>query len=184
MKIITADPAGTQRGVKPDFEAVYERYYFDIFRYVSKRLDNRQDAEDLTAEVFVYCYSHYDKYDPEKSSLSTWLYLVTNSRLKNHYRDKRAWVDMEEVEGFLFAEGEELERAVYLEQLRAQLANALEELPEKQRKAVILRYFKEREYSQIAKALDTTEGNVRVILSRALDKLEKQCSGLKGFLST
>jgi len=167
---------------KPPFESVYDRYYFDIFRYLSSRMNQRQDVEDLTSEVFLYCYAHYEDYDPDKSSLSTWLYLVTNSRLKNYYRDRRESVDMEDVEPFLAAEGEELEQAVYLEQLRAELAKALEDLPERQKRAVVLRYFKEWDYSKIALDLDTTEGNIRVIISRALDRMEKQCPRLKEFL--
>ena len=167
---------------KPPFDSVYDQYYFSVFRYVKNRLANPQDAEDLTAEVFLYCFSHYDDYDPEKSSLNTWLYLVASSRLKNHYRDRRDWVDMEEVEAFLFAEGQELERAVYLEQLRTALAGALDLLPDRQRKTVVLRYFKEWDYARIADELGTTEGNVRVILSRAIDQIGKKCSELKDFL--
>ena len=181
MKDSRADATPRARGEKPPFEAVYDKFYFDIFRYVNTRLNNRQDAEDLTGDIFLYCYAHYEEYDPEKSAVSTWLYLVTNSRLKNHYRDRRDWVDMEEVEAFLFAEGEELDRAVFLEQLRGELAKALALLPERQQKAVVMRFFEERDFAQIAAELDTTEGNVRVILSRALDKLEKQCAGLREF---
>lgn len=167
---------------KPPFEAVYDSCYFPVFRYVSSRVNSRQDAEDLTADAFLYAYSHYADYDPQKSAVSTWLYLIVNSRLKNHYRDRRDLVDLEEVEAFLFAEGEELGRAVWLEQLRTALGQALLQLPERQQRAVIMRYFEEKDYAQIAAALETTEGNVRVVLSRALDKLEKQSAGLKDFL--
>ena len=167
---------------KMPFEKVYERYYFEVFRYVCAHLPNRQEAEDLTSDAFVYCYTHYDNYNPEKSAVSTWLYLVVKSRLKNWYRDKKQLVDISELEGVLFSEGEELGRAVYLEQIRNKLSEALSSLPEKQRRVVILRFFHEKEYGYIASELGTTEGNVRVILSRALDRLEVLCEGIRDSL--
>ena len=162
---------------KPAFEEVYDRYYFDILRFVSRRVDNSQDAEDLTSEAFLYCYSHYDDFDPEKSSVSTWLYIVVKSRIKNYYRDRRSEADISELENLLPYESD-MDRAVYLEELRGELASALDKLSEKQRTAVLQRYFQNKEYSQIALELGTTPGNVRVIISRALDRLEELCAGL------
>ncbi len=182
MKTAALDALSPGPGGKAPFEEVYDRYYFRVLRYVSARVSNRQDAEDLVGEVFLYCYEHYADYDSEKSAVGTWLYLVANSRLKNHYRDRREWVDMEEVEAFLSAESGELERAVWLDQLRGQLSEALAQLPERQRRAVVMRFFESRDFSEIAEALDTTEGNVRVILSRSLDRLEARCGALKEFL--
>lgn len=62
-----------------------------------KLIENAHDAEDLTEEAFVYCYRRYADYDPGKSALSTWLYLVVNSRIKNYYRDRKEAVDLEEL---------------------------------------------------------------------------------------
>ena len=62
-----------------------------------------------------------------------------------------------------------------------QLADALSTLPEKQRKAVVLRYFQEWDNARIAEELGTTEGNIRVMISRALDRLEERCGNLKAF---
>ena len=66
-----------------------------------------------------------------------------------------------------------MDKAVYLEELRAKMAKALSELSEKQRHVVIMRYFQNREYAEIADALNISQGNARVILSRALDQLEQ-----------
>lgn len=157
------------------FEAFYRQYYLRIFNYINKKINSRSDAEDLTSEVFVYCYEHFNSYDPEKSSLSTWAFLVAGCRLKNYYRDKRNNTDISELENFLYEECDDLGRAVYLEQLRSHMASALKKLPEKQRRLVIMRYFEEKSFDYIAEELDISPGNARVILSRALDALEKLC---------
>lgn len=170
---------GADASKKPTFESVYEDYYQAILRYLLKHTGNMQDAEDLAAETFLYCYQNYDSYDPAKSSVPTWLYLVAGSRLKNHYRDKKEYVEITELEERLFAEESDMERAAWLEELRRMLAEKLKRLPERQQRAVVMRYFQEKDFDEIAAALDTTPGNVRVMLSRALDKLEKDISGMK-----
>lgn len=74
---------------KPSFDMLFEKYHENVFRYINKKIDNYYDAQDLTSEAFTYCYQHYGDYDPEKSAVSTWLYLIVNSRIKNYYRDKK-----------------------------------------------------------------------------------------------
>ena len=163
---------------KPPFEEVYNSQYFNVFRYVRKRVSDQQDAEDLVSDVFLYCYSNYDTYDPEKSGLSTWLYLVVNSRLKNYYRDHKIHADISELENTLFSEGNEMEKAVYLEELRHIMPQKISQLPEKQQTVVNMRYFQKCTFAEIAEYLNTSEGNVRVILSRSLTRLETLCADL------
>ena len=164
---------------KPSFELVYQEYYQPLLRYLMKKTGNLQDAEDLTAEAFLYCYQNYDQYDPARSAVSTWLYLAANSRLKNYYRDRKDHVELSELEERLFTEETDMERAAYLEELRHVLNDKLDRLPERQQKAVVLRFFYQKSFDEIAAALDTTPGNVRVILSRAMDRLEKEFSMIK-----
>ena len=73
--------------------------------------------------------------------------------------------------------GIDLERGVYLEQLHDALLAALERLPERQRRIVWLRYFENLPGEEIARQLGITPGNVRVLLSRALDRLSADKSG-------
>lgn len=174
----TADISG-RATLAPDFEVFYEENYSKVLFYLVKKMPNRDDAEDLAGEVFLYCYSHYDDFDPIKSSITTWLFLIVNSRLKNYYRDRRERVDIGEMENYLFEEADEMDKAVYLEQLREKIAACLDKLPERQREIIILRYFKEMDYAAIADRLGMTAGNVRVVLSRTLDKLEKEFTDFK-----
>ena len=163
---------------KPAFEVFYEENFNRVVQYIRKKLDNLHDAEDLASDIFLYCYSHYDDYDPAKSSLTTWLYLIVNSRIKNYYRDTKPSVDLELLEGVLQDESIDMDACIYLQQLQDGLKRAMEKLPERQRKIVTMRYFEERSGAEIAERLGMTPGNVRVQLSRALDTLEKLCGDL------
>lgn len=71
-----------------ELECIYNNHFNRVLAYFSKRLPIAMDAEDLTADTFVYALSHIDQYDPEKSPISAWIFLIASSRLKNYYRDK------------------------------------------------------------------------------------------------
>lgn len=163
---------------KPAFSDFYDANYKKVVGYINRKIGNPHDAEDMASDIFMYCYTHYDDYDPAKSSLSTWLYLIVNSRIKNHYRDAKTYVDLETIVGVLTDDSVDMDAAIYLQQLRNLLEKALEKLPERQRKIVTMRYFEEKTNSEIACELGLTQVNVRVQLSRALDTLEKLCSNL------
>lgn len=163
---------------KPAFEDFYKEYYDKVVWYIQKKLDNYQDAQDIASDVFVYCYSHYQDYDPMKSALSTWLYLIVNSRIKNHYRDSRVCEDLETVIGTIADDSIDLNAGIYLEQLRQRLEAALRQLPQRQRMIVKMAYFEGKSGEEIASILDMPPGNVRVTLSRALNTLRKHCSDL------
>ncbi len=156
---------------KPAYEDFYSANFDRVLGYVHKRISNYADAEDLTSEVFIYCYSHYDDYDPEKSSLTTWLYLIVNSRLKNYYRDHVSYVDFESVSDTMRDQSIDMDEGIYLEQLHSALMMAIKQLPERQQQIVMMRYFENRSSDEIAKKLGISPGNARVLLSRALDKL-------------
>lgn len=156
---------------KPAFDDFYRDNYERVLYYVRKKISNAEDAEDLTSEVFVYCYSHYDDYDPAKSSIITWLYLIVNSRVKNYYRDHMEYADYESVVDTLQDQSIDLDAGVYLEQLHSMLMEAIKSLPERQQKIVMMHYFQNYSSEEIAQRLGTTPGNVRVLLSRAIKKL-------------
>ena len=157
---------------KPDYEDFYRDNYGRVTYYVKNKINSEEDALDLTSEVFMYCYTHYDDYDPEKSSITTWLYLIVNSRIKNYYRDHNiTYVDYEVVSQTMQDEKIDLDEGIYLEQLHGALMKAIASLPERQQKIVMMRYFENRSSEEIAQKLNLSPVNVRVLLSRALNKL-------------
>ena len=158
----------------PPFEDFYSDNYSRVLYYVRNKIGSNEDAEDLVSEVFLYCYNHYSDYDPEKSSITTWLYLIVNSRVKNYYRDHVTYADYEVVSQTMQDERIDLDQGVYLEQLHSFLLKAISKLPERQQKIVKMKYFEDLSGEEIAEKLGITPGNVRVLLSRALNKLSTE----------
>ena len=181
MSIIIFTPPGGEKTQKKEmlFEEFYNRYYQEVYWYLLRKTSQKEIAEDIASESFLYCYEHYSSYDPSKSAISTWLYLVVNSRLKNYYRDRKETVEWSELEEFLFDDQPDLDRTVYLEELKRELASCIEQLSDIQQKVIIMRFFNHLEFEEIARELGTSSGNVRVIQSRALAKLREKC-GARG----
>lgn len=78
------------------FEAVYDRYFDPVFRFVYYRTGNREAAKDLTADIFLKVYRKFSDYDPKKGSFEVWLYTIAGNRVKDYYRKKNRfqWVPL------------------------------------------------------------------------------------------
>lgn len=158
-----------------NFDAFYGEYYNQIYWYIYKKINHTEDAQDLAGDVFCACYKNFSNYDPEKSSLSTWLYVIVNNRLKNYYRDRKISVPLDEQldEKYLQTDDDYISKAILLEDYRNILADAISALPEKYQLVVILKYFGEKQSDEISKIMNMSAVNVRVTLSRALKKINE-----------
>lgn len=154
------------------FDAFYAEYYKQVLHYLGKKMNCFEDAEDLTADIFEYCYRQFHTFDPQKASIKTWLYMIVNSRYKNYLRDHRCFEDVDDYRDFVASDDAPLEQAMEMEEERQLLANILKTLPERQRQIVILKYFEDMTSGQIAERLGMTESNVRVQLFRAMRKMQ------------
>lgn len=166
---------GADSGMKnrETFESYYQEYYSTVLKYIFKRINNFEQAEDLAMDVFAKCYDKFDEFDETKASFGTWLYVIVNNKLKNYYRDKKQFDEiderMESISGF----EDEIISAEYIKDMRNALADALETLNETQRRIVILKYFREKNASEIARIMGMTAVNVRVVLSRGISKIKE-----------
>ncbi len=154
------------------FHEFYLAYYGLIRAYLVKKTGNFQDAEDLAQEAFTYCSQKWDSYDPEKASRKTWLFLIVRSRWKNYCRSRKNNLNVDDFSNVI-PDGTDLEQALWISQVREAIADAMEKLPENQRKAVLLRYFSRWDDKRIAGALGVSDGNARIMIHRGLKKLEK-----------
>lgn len=159
---------------KLSFEEYYEMYYQQALKYTIKKISVIDIAEDLVMESFMNCYKRFNDFDPQRAKFSTWFYVVLENKIKNYYKGykNREYETLEEHLELTNRQEDELFVAVYIKELRDMLADALKELPELQRRIVILKYFGNKTSNEIALECGLTPGNVRVQLSRTLDKLK------------
>lgn len=159
-----------QAGDKAAFEQIYWRYKDRIIGIVYGIVRNREDAYELTQEVFVRIYQHIDKYQPG-TSFSTWAFRIANNLAIDKYRRKKTAAETEFDTEFQvnYTNGEGVlnppigltpERACECAELRDQIAAALDTLSEKQRAAITLCDIDGLSYKEIADVLNIQIGTV------------------------
>jgi RNA polymerase sigma-70 factor (ECF subfamily) len=162
-------------GDQAALEALMRKYYPRILNFIYRFLGNRQVAEDLTQEVFLKVYKSAFKYTP-RSQFQTWLYTIAKNTALNELRRKRGlFVSTDQT---FNSDGNELTKEIadyetapdkdlMHKEKAAMIRQAIDDLPEKQRMAVILRRFEDFSYAEIAATLKVSDKAVKSLLSRA-----------------
>ena len=154
------------------YSCFYEKYHHEVFNYLRRKCSSSEDANDLTQNVFMYCWQHYSEYDKRKASYRSWLYVIVISRWKNYCRQKKFTYNIEDFEDSLWDEKNDISRANDLEELRNAIAKQLLSLSSREREIVILHFFRKQTSKEIACLLGISESNVRQIQRRALQKMK------------
>lgn len=156
------------------FEEIYENYRDKIFKFIYYKVSDADLADDLTNDVFVAVYKNLHTYDANKSFISTWLYAISYNRLKNYYKSRKATeYSIEYMLEMNIVPHPELHDPLEQEELRLMLKNAMQKLPERNRKIILMKYYWGMTSREIGRNLNITPGNVRIILKRSLSTLNK-----------
>jgi RNA polymerase sigma-70 factor (ECF subfamily) len=162
-----------QRAIGRDAKAfgrLYDMHVDRVYRHIHYRVGNEADAEDLTQQVFFKAWQAIDRYKKMTSPFIAWLMTISHNLVVDFYRTKKdkAYLEAETLAGDSVSNPERAAE-VSLEQQR--LWRAILQLGSDEQKVVILRFMEGFEFAEIASVLKKKEGNVRVILHRALVKL-------------
>lgn len=159
-----------------EFTDIYGKYYKRIYNFCYYRLGNRHDAEDLTSIIFERMILKYHTYDNTKSPFEAWLFLLARNTVADHFRTakrKPVKIPLEKIAEYDTKEGSPDETVIERE-INDLIIQAVNELPEKERSIISLKYAAGLTSAGIGDVLGITEINVRVSLSRALKKLNKK----------
>ncbi|MFA6410064.1 MAG: RNA polymerase sigma factor [Candidatus Buchananbacteria bacterium] len=156
----------------PDaFAQVYDLYVTPIYRFIYFKVSSRQDAEDLTSEVFLKIWQYVTESEEQVENLRALLYRSARNIVIDHYRKnaKREYVRDEEILNNIEDDHQQsLLEKVDTEIEMKGIEKVLHKLKDEYREILILRYLEDLSISEIAKILDKSKGSVRVILHRAL----------------
>lgn len=163
----------------PDaFAIVYNQYVTPIYRFIYFKVSSRQDAEDLTSEVFMKIWNYISETEDEIENLRALLYRTARNLVIDHYRrNARRDVtnDMELMENIVDDKQQSLLSQVDTNIDMQSIEKVLRQMKDEYREVIVLKYLGEMSIAEIAKALDKTKGSVRVTLHRAL-KIAKELS--------
>lgn len=157
------------RGEQAGFDALYDQFASGVYRLCYGLLLNREDAEDVTQEAFVYAFKNLHRYDARKSAFKTWLYTIAISRCRNMYRRSRpGLLDLGQLLhiGLHAPEGEMPEACFAHQTAQEAVEMALRRLTPRLREAVVLRYGHGLTYREMAEVIGcpqkTAESRVRL----------------------
>ena len=150
-------------------EAIYRDYHGKVSGYIRSKISLAQDAEDIVADVFLKVYEKLDSFDESKASLSTWIYTITRNTLTDYFRTKKVFEEIPETVEDDASVEDEICSAEALETL----VNALENLDERERDIIILRFYSGKTLKEIAETMHISYAYVKVLQNKALAALKK-----------
>ncbi len=164
---------------KQAFIEAYDLYIDQIYRFVYFKVGNKEEAEDVTSMVFLKCWNYiYEGNLGDYGTLKPLLYKIARNTIIDHYRkaSNRESVSIDDVANTAVVIDEKqdpLEEAAVSIDFQHVIENKLPQLKDEYREVIILRFINELSIAEISKILNKTNGNVRVLIHRALDSLQQ-----------
>jgi RNA polymerase sigma-70 factor, ECF subfamily len=152
------------------FVEIYERYVDRIYAFVSRRTGNRAAAEDVTSQVFERALDAIGRFEWRGLPMSVWLFRIASNALADHWRERSRSADKPVPDVPDSHELEDIER-------RIGLYREVDRLPDLQRQVIRMRFVEEKSIREVAGALNRTEGAVKQLQLRALERLRKNMGG-------
>ncbi len=164
---------------------IYTQFAPAVFRFCRRAMPSREDAEDATSEVFLKVRSKLDQYDASRP-FNAWLYRVAANHCWDLLRRRRVRQDLEtgdiETMPLEHPDPGQLEQLI-AQKSREDVRKALDQLPNRTRMALTLRYYSDMSYDEIAETLGVRRAFVGVLLLRARHQLrhaiEQGAGGLR-----
>ncbi len=156
---------------REQFKTIVSENYTMVYRTCYSILLNKEDAEDLSQEVFAKAFQSFETFRKE-SKISTWLYRISiNLSLNYKDRQSKLLIAKEEYEQFTLESDDEN----ILQQRRKEiLSRVLDKLPEKQRTFFLLNKYNGLTAKEIAEIMQCSQNSVEVTIHRAVKNISKK----------
>jgi RNA polymerase sigma-70 factor (ECF subfamily) len=165
------------------FAELVERYWTRVFGVFFRQLGDREEAEDLTQDVFLRLYRSRTRYEP-RAKFATWLFHITQNVARNALRSRRrrpcvrlgAMANDEEgtfLEAMLLDRGEAPSRPLERAELAGLVRTAVSGLADRQRTALQLHQFEDHTYTEVAAEMDMSPKAAKSLLYRARNQLRE-----------
>lgn len=152
------------------FGELYERNFERVYAFIARRVRDRHEAEDVTAEVFQHALANLSKFEWRGVPFAVWLFRIAANAIADRWKklskqnpdpiaddlDQSSWPDIER---------------------RTMLFQLVDDLPADQRSVVIKRFVEEKSIREIAEEFGRSEGAIKQLQFRALENLRARVGG-------
>ena len=159
------------------FEALFNKYEKQVYRTAYLITGDREEAKDVLQEVFVAVWKWRHTYNPQKGEFATWLHRITLNKCSKKRRKRRViFSSLEEEENIgYYPNTENLPEDIIISREEYErLMKALSSLDTKHRSVLVLRFFNELSYDQIASIVGISLGTVKSRIHYALKALREE----------
>jgi RNA polymerase sigma-70 factor (ECF subfamily) len=159
-------------GKSSAFGPLYDHYQPMIYRFVLVKVGRREDAEDITHQVFLSAWQNIAGYKHRGHPFSSWLYQIARNQVVDHYRAKKSEISIENMDPEYFVTPAsaqfDLTTKLEMEKVRAAIA----QLKPDHQDVIILRFIEDLPLKETAAAMEKTEGAIKLIQHRAIKELK------------
>jgi len=179
--------ARVQKGDKQAFDLLVLKHQYKVHAIISRYIKDFDEVNDVVQEAFIKAYRALENFRGE-SAFYTWLYRIAVNTAKNYLvsRNRRppsfdvdATNSQYSEENIQLQDHDSPENILYKNELESVINDAVSELPEDLRTALMLREFEDLSYEQISDIMDCPVGTVRSRIFRAREALEEKIKTLE-----
>jgi len=151
---------------------LYDEYYDKIARYISIRIGNQAEAEDIAGEVFLKALESLDSYQERGAPMQAWLFKIAHNLLVDYLRkvSKQKTIPIDTLE---ISDGVNMEEIVERQLQSEKLSQVMKQLTPAQREVIGLRFFAGLTSTEVGEILGKSSGAVREMQSAAVKSLRK-----------
>jgi RNA polymerase sigma-70 factor (ECF subfamily) len=160
-------------GDRQAFAYLVDKYKGPVYNLVYRMTGHHQETEDLAQEIFIRAYGSLDKFDTNRNFFP-WLYTLALNVLRNHLKKRSPILidgERNNYQNRNVADSHNPETIVNQMEETRRLAQTIEKLPFPQREAVVLRYYQDLAFEDIAEILDISLSAAKMRVYRGLEKL-------------
>lgn len=161
-----------KNGDVTSFEKLVDKYKKPVLNTIYRLINQKEDAEDLTQEVFLKIYQSAEKYTPQ-AKFTTWLYKIVYNTSFSYLKKRKNFKPLSlEVESTIPDKALSIEEQVIQAETAEGIKKAVDSLPVQQRMAIILKQYDDLSYEEIAEIMKTSVSSVKSLLFRARENLK------------
>lgn len=161
--------AKAKQGDSVAFGQIYDLYFQKIYKFIYYRIGHKQMAEDLAEDVFIKTFAKLSSL-ADTGLFEGWLYQIARNQVIDYYRQKKLTVDLETIENTLEYETNVVD-LINLQYQQAILLKLLKELGAEAQAVIKMKFLEDLDTAEIAGILGKSQGAIRVLQHRALNKL-------------
>ena len=156
------------------FGEIVQRYQNKIYSYIKRLINSREDAEDVTQEVFIKVYKNLYGFDIKKK-FSPWIYRIAHNEAVNYIKKKSYFkilsIDQNEFLKNTMTQTEDLIEKIIKNENSRKLRELLDKLSFKYKEVLVLKYYEEKSYEEISDIIRKPVNTVGTMINRAKSQL-------------